>query len=278
MILLDCNQVMFATLFASIGKHTNIKIEESLIRHMTLNVIRNINSKFRAEYGQLVICNDSRSNWRKSIFPFYKAGRKKSREQSELDWKAIFNIMGNIKDELRTQFPYKFLDVEGAEADDIIGTICNKVIDEKILIVSGDKDYRQLHRSGVQQYDPIHSRFIQESEPNQYLTIQIMKGDATDGIPNIASPDNTFVINQRQKKMTQKLLDELTTFQIDSSNKYYRNYIRNKTLIDLREIPKDIKQNIIEQFNNTAPKDKSNLLSYFQQHKLKQLVEHVNDF
>lgn len=269
---------MFATLFASIGKHTNIKIEESLIRHMTLNVIRNINSKFRAEYGQLVICNDSRSNWRKSIFPFYKAGRKKSREQSELDWKAIFNIMGNIKDELRTQFPYKFLDVEGAEADDIIGTICNKVIDEKILIVSGDKDYRQLHRSGVQQYDPIHSRFIQESEPNQYLTIQIMKGDATDGIPNIASPDNTFVINQRQKKMTQKLLDELTTFQIDSSNKYYRNYIRNKTLIDLREIPKDIKQNIIEQFNNTAPKDKSNLLSYFQQHKLKQLVEHVNDF
>jgi len=278
MILLDVNQVMFATLFASIGKHTNIKIEEPLIRHMALNAIRNINSKFRNEYGPLIICNDSRTNWRRVVFPFYKAGRKKSRDQSDLDWKAIFQTMGNIKEELRTLFPYKFLDVEGAEADDIIGTICGKVFNEKILIVSGDKDYRQLHRANVQQYDPIQSRFIQESEPQQYLVVQIMRGDASDGIPNVASPDNTFVINQRQKKITRKLLDELTATQIDSTNKYYRNYMRNKTLIDLREVPNDIKSNIIDQFSIQVSRDKSNLLPYFQRHKLKQLVEHVNDF
>lgn len=278
MILLDVNQVVYASFFASIGKHTNITIEQSLIRHMVLNVIRAVNVKFRNQYGQMIICNDSKRNWRKNIFPFYKAARKKSREQSELDWNAIFESMNTIKQELKTVFPYKFIEVEMAEADDIIGTICNTVFDQPILIVSGDKDYRQLHRAGVKQYDPVNSKMIDETSPQQYLHLHILKGDVGDGIPNIASPDNCFVINQRQKKVTQKLIEQLTPDQIDSNNKYYRNYIRNKTLIDLTEVPNDIKQQIIEQYNNSNSKDKSNLLDYFSKNRLKQLCEQINDF
>lgn len=278
MILLDVNQAIYATFFASIGKHTNIKIEEPLIRHMTLNMIRNINVRFRNQYGKLIICNDSARNWRKNFFPFYKASRKKSREQSELDWTAIFASMNNIKTELKTVFPYKFIEVDMAEADDIIGTICSEVRTEPILIVSGDKDYRQLHREGVKQYDPVNSKYIDEPDPKKYLFLHILKGDTSDGIPNIASPDNCFVINQRQKNMTKKLIDELSSTQIDENNKYYRNYTRNKTLIDLSEIPENIKFNIMEQYNVIHDKDKSGLLDYFSKNRLKQLVEQINDF
>lgn len=278
MILLDVNQVVYASFFASIGKHTNIAIEQSLIRHMVLNVVRSVNVKFRKQYGPLIICNDSKHNWRKNVFPFYKANRKKSREQSDLDWAAIFESMNTIKQELKTTFPYKFIEVDSAEADDIIGTICVTVVDQPILIVSGDKDYRQLHRTFVQQYDPVNSKMIVESNPSDYLHLHILKGDQSDGIPNIASADNCFVINQRQKKITQKLIAELTVDQIDANNKYYRNYIRNKTLIDLTQVPDHIKQQIINQYNNNDVKDKSNLLEYFSKNRLRQLCEQINDF
>lgn len=277
MMILDLNNVMYATLLSSIGKHTNIAIETALVRHMVLNTIRAINVKFKQQYGQLIIAADSREYWRRQFFPYYKASRKKQRDKSELDWPAIFQAVNTIKHELREWFPYKYIEVVGAEADDVIGTLCS-VIDEPVLIISADKDYKQLHSDKVKQYDPVNKTFVQSSDCHSFLFEHIIKGDVGDGIPNIASPDNCFVLGERQRKVSKKLFDQLKGIDGRKDDPLFRNYIRNKTLIDLTMIPDGLKQQIIEQYNSCQPSTKTDLIAYFSNHRLKSLMEQLNDF
>ena len=148
MILVDLNQVILAGLMAQIASaKPKVKLEEDLIRHMVLNIIRTHLRNFRQEYGEVVLCSDNRKYWRKDFFPFYKAHRKKAREKSDLDWHLIFEMLAKFKVELKENFPYKVIDVEGAEADDIIGTLAPRhVMHEDVLIISSDGDFLQLQQ------------------------------------------------------------------------------------------------------------------------------------
>ena len=200
MILVDLNQVMLSNLLMQLGNHTNAEIEEGMVRHMVLNSLRSYRTKFGPEYGELVIACDNTNYWRKQYFPYYKANRKKARENSDLDWKAVFECLNKIRQELKEFFPYKVVDIESAEADDIIGTIANNYgseldFGEKILILSGDKDYIQLHKySNVKQYDPTRKKWVTHNDPQQYLKEHILRGDSGDGVPNVLSSDNCFVV------------------------------------------------------------------------------------
>lgn len=285
MIIIDLNQVMIANLMAQLGNHTNIEVEEGLLRHMVLNSIRSYRTKFYKEYGELVIACDGKNSWRRDAFPYYKAHRRKTREKSELDWKSIFDSLNNIRNELRDNFPYKLIHVERAEADDIIGTICHEYgrllnSGEPILIMSGDKDFIQLQTyANVSQYDPIRKRWIKHSNPDQYLLEHIVKGDRGDGVPNVLSKDDCF-INGRQRPVRQKFLDLITEFfagtgEVDEEVR--RNLSRNKTLIDLKQTPDDIKLNILEQFEQTA-NDRNKLFNYFIEKRLKNLIEYIGDY
>lgn len=239
MQLIDLNQIMLSNMMAQIGNHTNIEINTNLFRHMCLNTLRNINMKFKKQYGEMVICCDDKNYWRKSVFPYYKANRKKFRDSSELNWTAIFESLNLIRQELKDYFPYRVIQIDHAEADDIIATLCQKHgnTDEAIVIVSGDKDFQQLQQySNVVQYDPVRKRWIECDEPEVFLVDHIIKGDVGDGIPNILSSDDVFVTDARQKPLTAKRIDEIIP-QIES-NKFVneslkRNFIRNKMLIDL---------------------------------------------
>lgn len=280
MLILDLNQVMYATLLLSIATKSNqrAEVDVPLVRHIALNVIRSLNVKFRRQYGQLVIATDDYNYWRKQVFPYYKASRKKARDESGLDWKAIFNCIDQLKQELQTFFPYKYVQVESCEADDIIATLCANVTSDT-LILSGDKDFLQLQSNRlIKQYDPTHSKFLSTSDPKGVLFEHIIKGDRGDGIPNICSPDNCFVVGERQNKVTAKIIDQCKTIDSDVSHPLRRNFDRNKMLIDLTQIPDDLKQKIQTTFDQTPAKDRSMLVEYFSKHKLKKMVENINDF
>ena len=277
MIILDLSQVMLSNIMVQLGNHTNVQVEENMVRHMCLNSIRMYKTKFAEEYGELVIACDNKNYWRKQLFPYYKANRKKSQAASELDWKAIFECLNKIRSELKEYFPYRIIDIESAEADDIIGTLCHNFdTNEKILILSGDHDFQQLQNKNIIQYNPVMKKFITCNDPDKYLKEHILKGDAGDGIPNVLSDDNSFVLGIRQKPMTQKKLDELSNITLD--HPAYRNYIRNKSLIDLREIPKHISEQILSSYHQQANKKSNNLLQYFIDHKLRNLTESIADF
>jgi 5'-3' exonuclease len=283
MILVDLNQVMISNMMVQIGNHQNAQVDENMIRHMVLNSLRYNRQKFHAEYGEFIICCDDKNYWRRSYFPYYKASRKKAREKSEMNWNEIFAALNNVREELKTFFPYKVIQVDTAEADDIIGTIVHKEgtplnTGEPILILSGDKDYIQLHRyANVSQYDPTRKRFIKHSDPDRYLFEHIIKGDAGDGVPNVLSADNSFVVGERQKPVTKKRLEAFEDINnLDETLK--RNWSRNQKLIDLTEVPESIKEQILEKYEEETANDRSHLFNYFIKNKLKYLMENISDF
>lgn len=282
-VLVDLNQVMIANLMMQIGNHHNAEVDENMIRHMVLNSIRFNRMKFKDEFGELIICADDKNYWRRQAFPYYKAARRKNREESELDWTAIFTALNKIRQELKDVFPYKVIQIDGAEADDIIGTIVHHEgrelnTGEKFLILSGDKDYIQLHKyANVKQYNPVMKKWITHSNPEQYLFEHIVKGDAGDGVPNILSPDNSFVMNIRQKPVTKKRLEEWIDIN-KMSSEVKRNYLRNKSLIDLSEVPEHIKTQVLEAYAAENTKDRSQLLNFFIKNRLKLLTENLGEF
>lgn len=282
MIIVDFNQVVLSNLMMSLGNHTNAQIEENMVRHMVLNALRAFKVKFGDEFGELVVACDNTNIWRKQIYPYYKANRKKSQEKSELDWKSIFECLNKIRQELKDNFPYRIIDVESAEADDVIATLVKYKHDEQnILIMSGDKDFIQLHKyDGVQQYDPVRKRKIAHDNPKRYLVEHILKGDSGDGIPNVLSPDNCFVVGERQKPMTAKKIAQYLTSDPSTIEDpiVLRNYHRNQQLIDLSFVPSYIEDKVLEQYDSQKGKDRSKLMNYFINNKLKNLMEHMSEF
>ena len=288
MILLDLNQVMISNLMMQPGIASG-GIDENLIRHMVLNSIRMYNVKFKAEYGDLVICADDKKYWRKDLFPYYKAARKKSREDSPYDWNLIFETLNRVRDEIRENFPYKVIQIDKTEADDVIGTICiNYGVElrnsqsEKILILSSDKDFMQLQKfANVDQYSPMAKKFLKTSEPIKFLKEHILKGDRGDGIPNILSSDDTFVTEARQKPVTEKKLNTWVAQKPEDfcDASMLRNYQRNESLIDLSKVPSEYADRILTAYRSPKEvKGKDKVLNYFIKNRMKQLMEHIQEF
>ena len=279
MILIDMNQIAVANLMMNLKMNKNKTIDENMVRHMILNSIRMYRTEHRNEYGEVVLTWDSKHSWRRDYFPEYKASRRKGREESNLDWDDIFATLNKIRNEIKENFPYKYLEVFGAEADDIIGFLCQENRDEKIMIISGDKDFIQLQKyPNVTQWSPITKKQVNGFDPTIYLKEHILKGDTSDGVPNVLSPDNTFSDGLRQRPLSRKKIQSWLNSVEDCNDEVKRNYQRNLTLIDLSKTPEELKNQIRLEYNNAPHGDRSKLLNYFMQNKLKELTENIGEF
>jgi len=281
MIIVDYSQTIISNLMAELNGRKDVEVEINLLRHMVINTIRSYHVNFKDEFGELVIACDNKRYWRKDIFPYYKANRKKAREDSGYNWNAIFDAINTIKAELKEFFPYRVIEVEKAEADDIIATLC-KHITEPIMIVSGDHDFVQLQKyPNVKQWSPITKKQIKcDTTPQQFLFEHIIKGDKGDGVPNVLTSDDAIITNQRQKPIQSKKMEmwfnDMSTLPNDVI--FTKNFDRNKKLIDLSMIPEDIEQTIINTYHIHQLKDRSLILDYFMKHKMKNLMESLEDF
>ena len=284
MILIDMNQCMISNLMMQVK--TNNELDINLVRHMVLRSLKYYKKTFSGEYGQLVLCYDSKFYWRRELFPFYKQNRKKDRENSNYDWSEIFNCLNKIRDEIRDNFPYVVMEIYGAEADDIISVLVHhtskKESQEKVLILSGDKDFLQLSKYPfVRQYNPIQKRYLTLEDPKQFLMEHIIKGDRSDGIPNFLSDDDTFISGKRQKPISKKNLCKWIKSSPESfcSEEQLKNFERNRTLIDLSCIPKEIYQKIVDEFEVLNRDVRRGVqINYFLEHKLSTLLTEMEDF
>ena len=279
MIIVDINQIMISNLMVQINGRNAVDMNEDFVRHMILNSLRGHNKKFRKEYGQMVIACDSSNVWRKQVFPNYKAGRKANRAKSEHDWEFIFDVLSKIKKEIKDFLPYKVIAVDTAEADDIIATLCRRT-NEKVLILSGDKDFIQLHNDKIKQYNPVLNKFVGKGEnPVIYIREHILKGDRSDGIPNILSDDNVFIEGRRQTPLSKKKIEAWVNEVVPTfTEEQQKNYDRNRQLIDLNCLPKEIEDKINNEFNDVKVATRDKILGYFINNKLKTLIESIDEF
>tara|TARA_Y100001972_G_scaffold106266_1_gene134510 strand:- start:166 stop:1035 length:870 start_codon:yes stop_codon:yes gene_type:complete len=281
MILLDYSQIALSNI---IVQKLN---DESMIRHMILNSIRMYNKRYRDEYGQMVICADGMNTWRKDYFPYYKAKRRKNRDESSQDWNEIFRILHLVRDEIKENLPYKVVHMEGVEADDIIASLVLQSqefgMNEPMMIVSSDKDFIQLQKfNNVKQFSPIQKKFVKDDNPRTYLFNHIMKGDTGDGVPNVLSDDDTFVSDKKQTPLRKTRIAEWLENSEDLRSvmpeEIFRNYQRNKKLIDLTEVPETIQESIIYNYNEQKVAMKMRVLNYLIKKRCNQLIEVVEEF
>ena len=290
MILIDFTQIAIGSLMVALHQSGNNEADEDLVRHLVLNNLRYYRSRFKEKYGELVICCDSRHYWRRDYFPQYKATRKKERLASKLDWNVIFTHLNQVRDEIKKNFPYKVVEVYGAEADDIIAVLTRERNEDITVIVSSDKDFIQLHNNIIDQYSPVTKKFLTHVSPKVYLSEHILKGDRSDGVPNILSPDDTFTENKRQKPMRKvvvaDVIDQLTAFDVQDlymlakcpKDTWIRNWQRNETLIDLTKIPTSLVHEILVEFDEVKVGSRNNLFDYFIANRLNNLVENLGEF
>ena len=282
MIIIDYNQVAISNLMEQIGS-SKTPVDESLVRHMILNTIRTYVKRFKDSHGpEIVIACDNKKYWRREIFPHYKAGRKKAREASGHDWSTIFDCLNKIRDELKVNSPYKVLDVDSAEADDIIAVLSLKYsATQKIMILSSDKDFAQLQKyPNVEQFSPILKKAIKEPLPSAQLKQLIIRGDKGDGIPNILTKDDVFVTGGRQKPITEvKIIGWMNQEPKEFCNEdMLRNYARNEMLIDLTRIPESLKEAILHTYDEAKGRTKQEFMNYMIANRLKNLLEVIDEF
>jgi hypothetical protein len=283
MILLDYSQTVIGS-FMAMGRGKPV-VEEDLLRHTILNSIRLFRNQFAKDYGDMVICCDGKDNWRKKVFPEYKANRRKNRENDPTDWKTLFELLHEMREDLTKYFPYKVMHVDTAEADDIIGVLINTLAeDDKLpptLILSSDKDFIQLQKhKEVKQWSPLQKKFI-VGDAAESLYDKTIRGDTGDGVPNILSSDDTLITEgKRQTPITKKKMELWRGQKPEEfcNEAMLRNYHRNKTMVDLDETPNSIRTNIINQYQSQGAGDRSQLLNYFVDKRLKNLMEVIEEF
>ena len=278
MILIDFTQTIIAGLMAQL-KNNDGEINENMLRHMILNSCRNYQRRYVPDYGQIVLCTDAANPWRRDFFPLYKANRKKSREADDKDWKLIFDTLHKVKMEIKDNFPYKYMYVSECEADDIIAVLVKHAPEgEDILIVSGDKDFQQLHKfDNVRQWSPNLNKMVDCPDAKLFLKEHILKGDKSDGVPNILSNDDCLDAGIRQTPMRRPILEKYLRITSENDDKYYRNYLRNQTLIDFEMIPERITDAILSEYQSVEPV-RGKVFDYLRTQRLNQLLDNIGDF
>ena len=281
MILVDFSGIAIANI--AINKVN----DEGMLRHMMINSLRMYRSKFKDQYGELVLAIDAGNNWRRNYYPQYKANRKKSRKESDFDWNEAFRILDLVQTEIRQNFPYKVIKIDECEADDVIGTIVANTQEfgqyEDVMIISSDHDFKQLQKfPNVKQFSPLLKKPVVEDNPRSNLVEKILTGDAGDGVPNVLSHDDVFVNGERQTPLSRKkkdaIIEDLAEGDLLYAASWYRNYCRNKTLIDLTETPDRLKNKIISEFNSQDQwKNKGLVLPYLINNNMKMMIESIEE-
>lgn len=297
MILVDYSQVALASIltFQRELKGTESEVK-NLIRHVTLSTIKSYKKKYGKEYGELVVCCDGRKYWRKDAFEQYKGSRKKNRDASDLDWKLIFDTLSEMREDIAKHFPYRVVHVDRAEADDVIAVMAkwlqdnqliqNGLVEEtqKVLILSSDKDFKQLQLyPTVKQWSPMQKKYITatKQEIRDFMVEHIVKGDTGDGVPNILSKDDVFMVGERQKPMSAKRLAEFIDKGFDAckNDDERRNWHRNATLVDFQFIPADVQKTIVDSYLSNKPNgDKMSIMNYLMEHRCRLLLDEIEDF
>jgi len=273
MILVDANQIAISHLMVRQKIEDGINIDS--VRRSIIKVLARIQKQFGPEYGKMVLCYDDKNYWRSQVFPYYKKNRKQEREASKYDWDLVFSVLNRIRDEIRRHLPFYVIQVHGAEADDVIATLARSLATDKILVLSADKDFIQLQRDKrVKQYDPIRNRWIENEDPIHYLQEHIVRGDRSDGIPNILTCDDAIVNGKAQKKMSKEKISALASMKPEDFTNFIRlrNWKRNSELIDFSNIPSNIKNNILMKFTKYRL-NKSIDLQYFIDNNIQDLIE-----
>lgn len=168
--------------------------------------------KYAPQARDFVVCLDSKNNWRKDILSTYKGSRKTTRNESPIRYDEVFEHITSFTDMLRQYLPYRIVQADRAEGDDVILILCQRFAKtEPTLILSSDKDMIQASQYGrVKQYSLLTKRFINygtkgEISLEDWLIDHVVLGDKADEVPRVI--DGTTFSKDFLEFLAKKKLD-----------------------------------------------------------------------
>lgn len=252
-------------------------ITEQTIRHVILKKLYDVYKKIGTHHD-MVLAFDGKDYFRKDLFEYYKANRVKKNDC--FDWDDYREHYPIFKAELPYYFPFKCVDVDKVEGDDVINCVIDYEVEngnQHIIIVSSDTDDLQIserHPKYVEQYSLKKRGYITCVDYGYSLKEHIIEGDSGDGIPNIMSDDDTYMnVAKRSKALTQKRRNELNLIIPDE---YMANYERNAALIDMSKIPDHYRKAIIDEYLKPMPKKEDSIYKYCVKYKVTRLMKFIS--
>jgi 5'-3' exonuclease len=232
-----------------------------------------LSKKFDAT--QVILCVDHKLNWRKKIYPDYKAQRKEAKEKDDIDWEEFYNEFDKFVEQCKNYFPFYVLQSKYMEADDIAAILTKKFQGEKKVIITSDGDYVQLLRyKNIKLFDPIKNKFKESDDPIRALKIKCIMGDRSDNIPAIKP--------RVGEKTAEKLCDDPILLKEmfedpELGEEYKENYKRNIRLIDMNRIPDKLVDNLIQQYDTYELPDGKKIFQFLAKNKYRDLMNQINE-
>ena len=166
-----------------------------IVTFKILDELTKLKRNFNVDEVIIAVDNSSGGYWRKDYWAGYKYGRKKGRDDSEIEWDKAFPVFEDIKKLLKDHSSYKVLDVPRAEADDIGFVLSEYLSDEghEIILYTVDHDWiYNLKHPGVQYWKDNRtskrdSHYV-EAEPGELIELELdhlIGGDPGDYIKNV---------------------------------------------------------------------------------------------
>lgn len=283
LFLLDAYALIFRAYYAFIrAQMINSKgLNTSAIYGFTATLEEILRAESPTHIG--VVFDPPGPTFRHEKFPAYKANRDATPEEIKLSVPWIKKIL--------EAFNIPVVEVEGFEADDVIGTLATKAGNEgfKVFMMTPDKDFTQLVNENVFMYKPRRSgnsaeiigipevqEVFKVEDPKQVIDVLALWGDSSDnvpGAPGIGEKTSKKLISeyksvenliQNKDKLKGKLKESLTENQ--------DQILMSKDLVTIRlNVPVSIKESDLKY----GGADKEKLLALFQELEFKTLSDRV---
>jgi len=207
----------------------------------------------------IIFALDGKNSWRKDYDKEYKANRREAREKHDIDWNYWFSEYDKLKQNLRENTPFRLIQIDRMEADDVIAVATRYYKDKECIIVSSDSDYEQLTCfPNVKVFSPVSKKFKIVKNPYKLLAKKIEQERAD----NLLSPVLTEADYNKRK-----MLVDLTTLPdfVEDCCKKALDISQNHDIIDFKydrlKFP-SLHKRIIELFTKKVKKhtDQTELL------------------
>lgn len=282
-LIIDYSNILFRTIFAAHSIHekelADLDFDSSdpqrlykIFKNLAFNEIISHVEKFQPD--RVILAIDSKNYWRKDIYPEYKSHRKEGRDNSKINFEEFFPIANKFTESLKNLFSaFYFISTDRCEADDIMATLSYNFSKrgEQTVVVSIDSDLKQLlSDKNISIYNPRSREMVICENPEEELMIKCISGDSGDDIPNIAVLDEEKYLFEGKRvglgevgakkilehedfincdfliKKVETKYPKLTKDTIKEEIK--KNFERNKNLIDLKKIPSQYTEAILNTF------------------------------
>lgn len=247
-LIVDLNNLAFVTRYAKLSTPRSRRQKDArameLIFVEMLKCIISTSVKFRAT-GVVITC-DSKSVWRRDIYPDYKAG---STSDEDIYYRETLAAADLLKQFIKDHTAAFVLSVDRCEADDIIGFWCQESEGVVNIIFSTDTDYVQLIDENTRVYSVKQGERTHE-DPAFALFLKCIRGDKSDTIES-AFPR---VYETRVRRAWEDPVEMMNLMEETRKDgrKVSDQFFLNQQLIDLSQQPSYIRDSIHREITNAT--------------------------